>query len=66
MTPQDGEQIPLSRPELGEREETLLLEAVRSGRLGLGPMQRTRLRSRAARRRSTWVCGGMDGALAMR
>jgi perosamine synthetase len=33
-----GEQIPLSRPELGEREETLLLETLRSGSLSLGPM----------------------------
>jgi perosamine synthetase len=33
-----GEQIPLSSPELGEREETLLLETLRSGRLSLGPM----------------------------
>ena len=38
MNPQSGEQIPLSRPELREREETLLLEAFRSGRLSLGPM----------------------------
>ena len=40
MTPQDGEKIPLSRPDLREREETLLLEAFRSGRLALGPMQK--------------------------
>jgi perosamine synthetase len=32
------EPIPLARPELGEREEELVLEAVRSGRLSLGPM----------------------------
>jgi perosamine synthetase len=38
VSPQSGEQIPLSRPELREREETLLLEAYRSGRLSLGPM----------------------------
>jgi perosamine synthetase len=31
------EPIPLARPELGEREEQLLLEVVRSGRLSLGP-----------------------------
>lgn len=37
MTPQD-EPIPLSQPELGEREEALLLETLRSGRLSLGPM----------------------------
>ena len=29
--------IPLARPELGEREEELLLEVVRSGHLSLGP-----------------------------
>jgi len=35
----DGaEQIPLSGPELGEREEELVLEVLRSGRLSLGPM----------------------------
>jgi perosamine synthetase len=32
------DQIPLARPELGEREEELVLEAMRSGRLSLGPM----------------------------
>jgi dTDP-4-amino-4,6-dideoxygalactose transaminase len=31
-------QIPLSAPWLGEREEELVLEALRSGRLSLGPM----------------------------
>jgi perosamine synthetase len=30
--------IPLARPDLGEREEELVLEALRSGRLSLGPM----------------------------
>ncbi len=30
--------IPLAKPELGEREEELVLEAMRSGRLSLGPM----------------------------
>jgi perosamine synthetase len=35
----DGfEQIPLSGPELGAREEELVLEVLRSGRLSLGPM----------------------------
>ncbi|MFL5894365.1 MAG: DegT/DnrJ/EryC1/StrS family aminotransferase [Thermoleophilaceae bacterium] len=33
-----SERIPLSRPAIGEREEALLLEALRSGRLSLGPM----------------------------
>jgi len=32
-----NEQIPLSRPELGEREEELVLEVLRSGQLSLGP-----------------------------
>jgi len=32
------EQIPLARPEVGPREEELVLEALRSGRLSLGPM----------------------------
>jgi perosamine synthetase len=34
----DLEQIPLASPELGEREEELVLEVLRSGRLSLGPM----------------------------
>jgi perosamine synthetase len=32
------EQIPLARPDLGPREEELVLEVLRSGRLSLGPM----------------------------
>jgi perosamine synthetase len=32
------EQIPLSRPEIGPREEELALRVLRSGRLSLGPM----------------------------
>jgi len=32
------EQIPLAQPELGAREEELVLEVLRSGRLSLGPM----------------------------
>jgi perosamine synthetase len=35
MTP---EPIPLARPDLGPREEELVLEVLRSGRLSLGPM----------------------------
>jgi dTDP-4-amino-4,6-dideoxygalactose transaminase len=34
----EPEQIPLAQPELGTREETLVLEVLRSGRLSLGPM----------------------------
>jgi perosamine synthetase len=33
------EQIPLAKPVLGDREEELVLEVLRSGRLSLGPMQ---------------------------
>jgi perosamine synthetase len=33
-----SEQIPLARPELGHREEELVLEVLRSGQLSLGPM----------------------------
>ena len=33
-----SEPIPLARPELGEREEELVLDVLRSGRLSLGPM----------------------------
>ncbi len=33
-----GERIPLARPVLGEREEELILEVLRSGMLSLGPM----------------------------
>jgi dTDP-4-amino-4,6-dideoxygalactose transaminase len=36
--PTDTEAIPLARPELGDREEELALEVLRSGRLSLGPM----------------------------
>src|SRR6202012_5643290 len=32
------EPIPLASPDLGEREEELVLEVLRSGRLSLGPM----------------------------
>lgn len=32
------EEIPLAKPVIGEREEQLVLEALRSGRLSLGPM----------------------------
>src|SRR6186997_3695741 len=33
-----NEPIQLARPEIGEREEELALEVLRSGRLSLGPM----------------------------
>ena len=34
---QEVESVPLSGPYLGEREEELVLEVLRSGRLSLGP-----------------------------
>ncbi|HEX6455891.1 MAG TPA: DegT/DnrJ/EryC1/StrS family aminotransferase [Solirubrobacterales bacterium] len=37
MSP-DNRQIPLAQPEIGAREEELVLEVLRSGRLSLGPM----------------------------
>jgi perosamine synthetase len=36
--PPQTESIPLARPEIGAREEELMLEVLRSGRLSLGPM----------------------------
>lgn len=36
--PPETESIPLARPEMGPREEELVLEVLRSGRLSLGPM----------------------------
>ena len=35
----DADQIPLAKPVIGEREEELVLEVLRSGRLSLGPVQ---------------------------
>ena len=32
-----SERVPLARPVVGEREEQLLVETLRSGRLALGP-----------------------------
>jgi perosamine synthetase len=52
------EQIPLARPELGAREEELLLEVVRSGRLSLGPMG-----ERFERELAAWL--GVEDAVAV-
>jgi perosamine synthetase len=52
------EQIPLARPELGEREEELVLEVLRSGRLSLGPMS-----ERFERALANWL--GVDDAVAV-
>ena len=50
--------IPLARPDLGPREEELVLEALRSGRLSLGPMLERFERDFAA-----WI--GTDDAVAI-
>jgi dTDP-4-amino-4,6-dideoxygalactose transaminase len=56
--PTDTDPIPLARPELGEREEALVLEVLRSGRLSLGPMGERFEQSFAA-----WL--GVDDAVAV-
>ena len=52
------ERIPLAKPELGEREEELVLEVLRSGRLSLGPMV-----ERFEREFAIWL--GVDDAVAV-
>ena len=51
-------EIPLARPELGEREEELVLEVLRSGRLSLGPME-----ERFEREFAAWL--GVEDAVAV-
>ena len=58
MGSQSGDPIPLSGPELGGREEELLLEALRSGRLSMGPMQ-----ERFEREFASWL--GVEDAVAV-
>src|SRR3954452_4019888 len=53
-----SEPIPLARPDLGPREEELVLEVLRSGRLSLGPMLERFERDFAA-----WM--GVDDAVAV-
>ncbi len=53
-----SEQIPLARPELGSREEELVLEVLRSGRLSLGPIG-----ERFERALSEWL--GVEDAVAV-
>lgn len=53
-----GDPIPLARPDLGTREEELVLEVLRSGRLSLGPMLERFERDFAA-----WI--GVDDAVAV-
>jgi perosamine synthetase len=52
------EPIPLAKPEIGEREEELALEVLRSGRLSLGPMGERFERAMAA-----WL--GVEDAVAV-
>jgi perosamine synthetase len=54
----DKEPIPLAKPEIGEREEELALEVLRSGRLSLGPMA-----ERFEREFAAWL--GCDDAVAV-
>jgi dTDP-4-amino-4,6-dideoxygalactose transaminase len=54
----DTEPIPLARPELGAREEELVLAVLRSGRLSLGP-----LGERFEREFAGWL--GVDDAVAV-
>ena len=50
--------IPLARPDVGGREEELVLEVMRSGRLSLGPML-----ERFERELAAWI--GAEGAVAV-
>ncbi|HEY8083215.1 MAG TPA: DegT/DnrJ/EryC1/StrS family aminotransferase [Solirubrobacterales bacterium] len=52
------ESIPLAKPELGRREEDLVLEVLRSGRLSLGPMG-----ERFEREFAAWL--GVEDAVAV-
>jgi perosamine synthetase len=52
------DEIPLAKPELGEREEELVLEVLRSGRLSLGPVL-----ERFEREFAAWL--GVDDAVAV-
>ena len=54
----ETEPIPLARPEIGEREEELVLEVLRSGRLSLGPMG-----ERFERELAAWL--GVEDAVAV-
>jgi perosamine synthetase len=52
------QQIPLAQPEVGSREEELVLEVLRSGRLSLGPMG-----ERFERQLAAWL--GVEDAVAV-
>ena len=53
-----SDDIPLAKPEIGEREEELVLEVLRSGRLSLGPVQ-----ERFEREFAAWL--GVEDAVAV-
>jgi len=53
-----SDEIPLAKPEVGEREEELVLEVLRSGRLSLGPML-----ERFEREFAAWL--GVDDTVAV-
>jgi len=55
---ESADQIPLAKPEVGEREEELVLEVLRSGRLSLGPAL-----ERFERELAEWL--GVDDAVAV-
>ena len=56
--PSQNDPIPLARPEIGDREEELALEVLRSGRLSLGPVG-----ERFERDFATWL--GVEDAVAV-
>jgi perosamine synthetase len=56
--PSEIDPIPLARPEIGEREEALMLEVLRSGRLSLGPIG-----ERFERELAAWL--GVEDAVAV-
>ncbi len=58
MDPAQSEQIPLAKPEIGAREEELVQEVLRSGRLSLGPMA-----ERFEREFAAWL--GVEDAVAV-
>jgi perosamine synthetase len=58
VSPGEIEGIPLARPEIGAREEELVLEVLRSGRLSLGPMG-----ERFERELAAWL--GVEDAVAV-
>ena len=58
VAPPDNESIPLAKPEIGAREEELVPEVLRSGRLSLGPMG-----ERFERELAAWL--GVEDAVAV-